>query len=130
MACFADIDVSQGSVATYARCCGSFNIHLTTNLPRNLPVKHFLNRLIFDRIMVMSLWPHFLAHFVYYMGFILVPPGEYDDLVGAATVQPITVAACFLLLLQICCSSLWSPKCALLNGHLKFSVTSVDTDLN
>ena len=26
-------------VATYARCGGSFNIHLTTNLPRNLSVK-------------------------------------------------------------------------------------------
>jgi len=32
--------VSQGSVATYARCGGSFNTHLTTNLPRNLPVKN------------------------------------------------------------------------------------------
>ena len=39
MACFADIDVSQGSVATYARCYGIFNMHLTANLPRNLPVK-------------------------------------------------------------------------------------------
>ena len=41
MACFADIDVSQGSVATCARCGGIFNIHLTANLPRNLPVKFF-----------------------------------------------------------------------------------------
>jgi len=31
-------DKLQGSVATYARCGGSFNIHLTTNLPRNFPV--------------------------------------------------------------------------------------------
>ena len=38
MACFADINVSQGSVATYARCGGSFSIHLTANLPRKLPV--------------------------------------------------------------------------------------------
>jgi len=38
MACFADINVSQGSVATYARCDGIFNIHLTTNLPNNLQV--------------------------------------------------------------------------------------------
>jgi len=27
--------------------------------PKNFPVKKFLNRLIFDRIMVMSLWPGF-----------------------------------------------------------------------
>jgi len=39
MACFADINVSQGSVATYARCGGIFNIRLTAYLPRNLPVK-------------------------------------------------------------------------------------------
>ena len=41
MACFADINASQGSVATYARCSGIFNIHLPTNLPRNFPVKNF-----------------------------------------------------------------------------------------
>ena len=39
MACFVDINVSQGSVATYARCGGIFNIHLTANLSMNLPVK-------------------------------------------------------------------------------------------
>jgi len=72
MACFANINVSQGSVATYAKCSGNvcyecmnvgmgmLNIHLTTNLPRNLPV-NFFNRLTFDRIMVMSLWPHFFG---------------------------------------------------------------------
>ena len=38
MACFADTNVSQGSVATRARCGGIFNIHLTANLSRNLPV--------------------------------------------------------------------------------------------
>ena len=37
MACFAAINPSQGSVAN-ARCGGIFNIHLTTNLPWNLPV--------------------------------------------------------------------------------------------
>ena len=32
-------------------------------LQRNLPVKKIsVNRLRFDRIMVMSLWPRFLAH--------------------------------------------------------------------
>ena len=37
-ACFADTDVSQSSVATYARCGGMFDIHLTANLLENLPV--------------------------------------------------------------------------------------------
>ena len=55
MACFADINVSQGSAATYARSDGIFTIHLTTNFPRNLPVIFFLNRLTFDRITVTSL---------------------------------------------------------------------------
>ena len=40
MACFADINVSQGSVATYARCGEIFNIYLTANLPKNLLVKN------------------------------------------------------------------------------------------
>jgi len=65
MARFADINVSQGSVSTYARCGGILNIHLTTNLQRNLAVKKNFNRLRFDRIMVMSLWPNFLANPVY-----------------------------------------------------------------
>ena len=39
MACFANVNVSQGSVATYARRGGLFNIHLTTDLQRNLPVE-------------------------------------------------------------------------------------------
>jgi len=38
MACFADINVSIGSVATNAMCGGILNIYLTTNLSRNLPV--------------------------------------------------------------------------------------------
>ena len=42
MACFAYINVSQGSVATYARCGGIFDIQLTTNLPRNRSVTKFL----------------------------------------------------------------------------------------
>jgi len=41
VACFADINVSQGSVATYARYDGALDIHLTANLPRNLPLKNF-----------------------------------------------------------------------------------------
>ena len=41
MACFADINVSQRSVATYATCGGIFNMDLTANLPMNLSVKRF-----------------------------------------------------------------------------------------
>ena len=55
MACVADINVSQGGVATHATCGGIFNIHLTANLPRNHPVI-FFNRFRFDRSVVMSLW--------------------------------------------------------------------------
>jgi len=65
MACLADINVSRGSVATYARCGEIFNMHLTANLRRNLPVKNFVNRSRFDRIMVTSLWPSFSAHPIY-----------------------------------------------------------------
>ena len=39
LACFADINVSQGSVATYATCGRIFSMHLTANLPKNLAVK-------------------------------------------------------------------------------------------
>ena len=60
MACFADINVSQGSVATYSRCGGIFNIHLTANLSRNLPVKKNLKSV--KNNIDMSLWPRFLAH--------------------------------------------------------------------
>jgi len=42
MACFANTVVSQGSVATYARFGGIFDIHLTANLPGNLVMKKFL----------------------------------------------------------------------------------------
>ena len=41
MARSADINVLQGTVATYARYGGIFNIHLTANLPGNLPVNFF-----------------------------------------------------------------------------------------
>jgi len=62
-ACFADINVSQGSVATYARCSGIFNIHLTANLPRNLPVRAFLKSVkIWLNYGHESVAPLFLAH--------------------------------------------------------------------
>jgi len=52
MACFSDINVSQGGdrgVATYARCGVIFNIHSTTILPKNLPVEKNYSRLRFDK---------------------------------------------------------------------------------
>jgi len=45
-------------VATYARCGGIFNNDFTANLSRNLLVIKVENRLIFDRIVAVSLWPH------------------------------------------------------------------------
>jgi len=36
--------------------------HFTADLPGYLPVKKNENQLSFDRIVAMSLWPHFLAH--------------------------------------------------------------------
>ena len=38
----ANINVLQGSVATRVRCGGIFNIHLTANLLKSLPVKKTL----------------------------------------------------------------------------------------
>jgi len=66
MACFADSNVSQGSVATCARCGGTFNIHLTTNLRRNLPVeKKFKSVKIWQNYGHESV-AHYLTHPVYY----------------------------------------------------------------
>jgi len=56
---FCDINVSQGSVATYEKSGGIRNNRLTANLPRNVSVKKIENRLRFDKIMAVSLWLHF-----------------------------------------------------------------------
>jgi len=48
-------------VVTYARSGGIFNNHFIANLPRNFPVKNFVKRLRFDRIMAPSLWPDFFG---------------------------------------------------------------------
>jgi len=47
LACCADINISQGSVATYAGYGWVFNVFLTANLPRNRSEKKILNRLRF-----------------------------------------------------------------------------------
>jgi len=59
MACFADINVSQGSVPTYARCGGIFNMHLLKIYQGIFQWKNFVNRLRSGRIMVTSLGPVF-----------------------------------------------------------------------
>jgi len=61
MACFAGIDVSQGSVVTYATCDGIFLYLFNYKFTKVSPNEFFLNRLRFERIMVMSLWPRFFG---------------------------------------------------------------------
>jgi len=61
----SDINVSQGSVATYARCGVIFSNHFSANSSEESLCEKIANRLRFDRIMAMRLWPHFLAHPVY-----------------------------------------------------------------
>jgi len=67
-----------------------FNIHLTTNLLRNFPVNKIANRLRFDGIMVMSLWPRFLANPVYLM----------HGAVYAAATCPCVLSACLSVTLH------------------------------
>ena len=38
---FSDIDISQGSVATYVRCGGIFQYDFVANLPLSLTLKEF-----------------------------------------------------------------------------------------
>jgi len=82
ISCFADINVLRGSVATYARCSGTFNIHLTANLPKNLQWKNFWNRLRFDRIMLWVCGRTFSAHRLY-ITIAGSPQGRGKMLVGS-----------------------------------------------
>jgi len=58
---FSAINVSQGSAETCARCGGIFDNDFTVNYHEILLRKNFKNRLKFDRIMAMRLWPHFFG---------------------------------------------------------------------
>jgi len=87
MACFADINVSQGSVATCASCGGTFNIHLTANLPRNLPVKVFKS-VIFDRIMVMTLTIAFSAFEEFFLVGRALSQKPTEDLFSELSMPP------------------------------------------
>ena len=87
MACFADINVWQDSVATYARCGGIFNMQLTANLPRNLPVKkNVVNRSWFVILMtdtrrvkrcIIIIWQNYGQESVY--PFFAHPPCRLDS---------------------------------------------------
>jgi len=89
-----DNNVSQGSLATHARCGGIFNLHLTANLPGNLPVIFFLNWLRFDRITAMSLLARFLAH-----------PAEKNKCVGVSEdgVHSTACTSCMKLVQMLGC---------------------------
>jgi len=54
-------------VATYAKSGGIFNNLFSADLPENLPVKKMVNRLGFDRVTDISLWPHFFGPFCMYL---------------------------------------------------------------
>ena len=54
---FSDINVLHDSATTG----GIFSNQFSANLPRNLLAKKFVNRLRFDRIIAMSLWPDFFG---------------------------------------------------------------------
>jgi len=67
MACFADSNVSQGSVATYARRGEICNIPSTANFPMNLPVKKLKSAKIrqkYDRGSVVALFRPTLCMFL------------------------------------------------------------------
>ena len=53
---FLNMDISQGSVATYFRCSGAFKYDFVANLPLSLPSKvNFENRLTFGEVVGKSL---------------------------------------------------------------------------
>jgi len=63
MAFCADVDVSQGSVATYATCGCTFDYLFNYKFTKeSLNETKKLNRFRFDRIVTMRLWPTFSAH--------------------------------------------------------------------
>jgi len=100
MAYFADINVSQGSVATYARCGEMFNIHLTANLLRNLPVKKFCKSVkIWQNYGRESVAPFFLAHTVYMLTKLDSVVMMMINSVTAHTVCHSTLLCTWLLLL-------------------------------
>jgi len=55
--------ISQGSVATFLRCGGTFNNHFAANLLTTLPVKekNFENQFRLDRVTTMSLVSSFFG---------------------------------------------------------------------
>ena len=63
MDCFADINVSQGSVVyNICKVQWDFKYPFNCKFQKESSNGRKLNRLRFDRIVIMSLWPRFLAH--------------------------------------------------------------------
>jgi len=60
-----NINISQGSVATYLRCGGITEQEFVANLPLSLPAKNFENWLTFGEVMGKSLVSCFLTHGVH-----------------------------------------------------------------
>ena len=68
---FTNINVLQGSAATYVKCGKIFNKYFAATLLINFPVKKFEKRLGFDTTMATTLWSRFLTHPVYQINIIL-----------------------------------------------------------
>ena len=59
---FSDFYISQGSVATYLRCCGTVKYEFVANLPWVCQQKNFENRLTLGEVMGKCLLSSFLTH--------------------------------------------------------------------
>jgi len=71
MACFADINVLQGDVATHARCGWIFNIHLTANYGHK-SVAHFLTHPVDDLIVYFVMLHHITIEVIYLFIYLFI----------------------------------------------------------
>jgi len=78
MACFADINVLQGDVATHARCGGIFNIHLTANYGHK-SVAHFLTHPVDDLIVYFVMLHHITIEVIYLVIYLFINNVVKDD---------------------------------------------------
>jgi len=95
---------------------------LTANLLKNLPVKKIVNRLRFDRIVVMSLWPRFWPTLYAARKFIIMLQISILYLLSDITVHFLSFSSALLFHLCICfilyyCTS-FKGSCQRLNRTL------------